>query len=52
MEHGSAIRTKFAPPYAILFITDLEEKMLEILKKNTDFVEMTYFSFGNMVKTH
>ena len=37
MEHGSAIRTKFAPPYAILFITVLEEKMLEIFEKEQRF---------------
>ena len=37
MEHGSAIRTKFAPPYVILFITDLEEKMLEIFEKKQWF---------------
>ena len=31
---GTAIGTKFAPPYAILFMADLEEKMLEIFEKN------------------
>ena len=53
MEHETAIRTKFAPPNAILFMVDLEEKMLEIFeKKSKDLVEITYFSFGNMVKIH
>ena len=30
---GTAIGTKFAPPYAILIMTDLEEKMLETFEK-------------------
>ena len=33
-KRGTAIGTKFAPPYAILFTADLEEKMLEIFEKN------------------
>ena len=31
---GTAIGTKFAPPYAILFMADLKEKMLRIFEKN------------------
>ena len=34
-KRGTAIRTKFAPPRAILFMADLEEKMLEIFEKKT-----------------
>ena len=40
-KRGTGIGTKFAPPYAILFMTDLEEKMLEIFEKknnNNDLV--------------
>ena len=29
-KRGTAIGTKFAPPYAILYMADLEEKLLEI----------------------
>ena len=32
-KRGPAIGTKFAPSYAILFMADLEEKMLEIFEK-------------------
>ena len=32
-KRGTAIGTKFAPPYTILFMADLEEKMLEIFEK-------------------
>ena len=32
-KRGTAIGTKFAPSYAILFMADLEEKMLEIFEK-------------------
>ena len=32
-KHGTAIGTKFAPPYAILYMADLEEKLLEIFGK-------------------
>ena len=34
-KHGTAIGTKFAPPRAVLFMADLEEKMLEIFEKKT-----------------
>ena len=34
-KRGTAIGTKFAPPRAILFMADLEEKMLEIFEKKT-----------------
>ena len=30
---GTAIATKFAPPYAFLFMADFEEKMLESFEK-------------------
>ena len=32
-KHGTIIGTKFAPPDAILFIADFEEKMLESFEK-------------------
>ena len=34
-KRGTAIGTKFAPPYAILFMTDFEQKMLEKFEKKT-----------------
>ena len=33
-KRGTAIGTKFVPPYAILYMADLEEKLLEIFEKN------------------
>ena len=33
-ERGAAIGTKFAPPYAILFMVDLEEKILNAFRRN------------------
>ena len=40
-KRGTAIGTKFAPPYAILYMADLEEKLLEIFEKeNNDMVEV------------
>ena len=32
-KRGTAIGTKFAPPYAILYMADLKEKLLEIFEK-------------------
>ena len=32
-KRGTAIGTKFAPPYAVLFMADFEEKMLESFEK-------------------
>ena len=32
-KRGTAVGTKFAPPYAILFMADFEEKMLESFEK-------------------
>ena len=32
-KRGTAIGTQFAPPYAILYMADLEEKLLEIFEK-------------------
>ena len=37
-KRGTAIGTKFAPPYAILFMADLEEKLLGIFEKNTNYL--------------
>ena len=34
---GTVIETKFAPPYAILFMGYLEDKILNILLKNPSF---------------
>ena len=40
-KRGTTIGTKFAPPYAILYMADLEEKLLEIFEKeNNDMVEV------------
>ena len=40
-KRGTAIGTQFAPPYAILYMADLEEKLLEIFEKeNNDMVEV------------
>ena len=51
--YGTAIGTKFAPPYAIIFMADLEERVLT----DTDWghaygggISMIYFSYGNMEK--
>ena len=49
---GTTIVTKFAPPYAILFMAALEENILKS-KRNQMFggdILMIYFLFGNMVK--
>ena len=44
---GTAIGTKFAPPYAILYVAGLKEKLLEIFeKKNSDLVEVHIFHLG------
>ena len=42
ISNKNAIGTKFAPRYAIPFMADLQEKMLEIFKekKNNDLVEL------------
>ena len=40
-KRGTAIGTKFAPPYAILYMADLGEKLFEIFeKKPNDLVEV------------
>ena len=50
---GTTIGTKFAPPYAVLFMAALEEKILSKVKKKSR-VWWRYiddiFLFGNMVK--
>ena len=35
-KEATAIETKFAPPHAIIFMTGLEEEILESLLKNFD----------------
>ena len=50
---GTAIGTKFAPPYAILFMGYLEDKISNFLLKNPLFGGATliiFLSFGNMGK--
>ena len=51
--HGTAIGTKFAPPYAILFMADLEEKILNAFEEKP-MIWWRYiddiFLFGNMEK--
>ena len=37
---GTAIGTKFARPYAIIYMADLEEKLLEVFGKNNHMVEV------------
>ena len=41
-KRGTAIRSKFAPLYAILFVADFEEKMFENFEKNNnnDLIEV------------
>ena len=50
---GTAIETKFAPPYAILFTADLEEKIINAFEKKR-MIWWRYvddiFLFGNMEK--
>ena len=44
---GTAIGTKFLPSHAILFMADLEDKMLKISeKKNNNLVEVHRFHLG------
>ena len=51
--HRTAIGTKFAPPYAILFMADLEEKILSAFEEKP-MIWWRYiadiFLFGNMEK--
>ena len=46
-KRGTTIGTKFAPPYAILFMTDFEEKMLESFEKKPmiwwSYIDDTFF---------
>ena len=37
---GTTIGIKFAPPYAILFMADLEEKIPNVFEKKPDMVEV------------
>ena len=36
---GTATRIKFAPPYAVVFLADLEEKILKTFEEKTDMME-------------
>ena len=50
---GTAIGTKFAPPYAVLFMVALEKNILSKVKRNRVFgggIMTTYFLFENTVK--
>ena len=51
--HRTAIGTKFAPPYAILFMADLEEKILSAFEEKPmmwwRYID-NIFLFGNMEK--
>ena len=50
---GTAIGTKFVPPYAIIFMTDLEERILkgiELKLRICGGISMIYFSYRNMEK--
>ena len=44
-KRGTATGTNFAPPYTILFMADLEEKMFEILRKTNSLVEVHRWHF-------
>ena len=48
--HRTAIRTKFAPPYAILFIADLEEKTLNAFEEKPmiwwRYIDNIFFYLG------
>ena len=53
LKRGTAIGTKFAPPYSNLFMVELEEKILRNQNLNRIYVGgilMIYFSFGSMEK--
>ena len=50
---GAAIETKFAPPYALLFMGYLEDKILNFLLKNSLFGSaklIVFLWFRNMGK--
>ena len=52
-KHGTAIGTKFVPPYAIIFMVDFEEIMLESFERKPMIwwsTQTIYFLFGSMVK--
>ena len=52
-KRGTAIGTKFAPPYSILFMVELERKFFEKQNLNRIYgggILMIYFSFGSMEK--
>ena len=42
---GSAIGTKMAPPYAILFMDDLEEKILKDFRKSLKEKPLTWWRY-------
>ena len=50
---GTAIGAKFALPYSILFMPELEEKLLEIVDNKPYYgghIQMTFFLYGTMGK--
>ena len=52
-KRGTAIGTKFAPPYSILFMAELEEEIIKELEYKPYLwwrTLTTYFSYGNMVR--
>ena len=51
-KRGTAIGMKFAPPYSILFMAELEEEILRKaeFKPYGGGILMIYFSFGSMEK--
>ena len=52
-KRGTAIGTRFAPPYSILFMTELEEKIIKESEYKPIYgggILTTYFSYGNMVR--
>ena len=52
-KRGTAIGTKLAPPYSILFMAELEEEIIKESEYNRVYgggTLTTYFSYGNMVR--
>ena len=47
-KRGTAFGTKFAPPYAILYMADLEKKLLEIFERKPIF----FFKIHIITFTH
>ena len=51
-KRGTAIGTKFAPFYAMLFMADLEEKMLEIFEKKSPMIWWRYIDDAFFIWEH